>query len=93
MQACREFVLVAFFLSAFAPGLAAQAPAGMSTRDLVVHGHHLAFHLLPGHLPALILDAVSLALTPATGTASSPSLLNVPAPRSSLTIARVSEPK
>jgi len=57
MQAFRRFVLVAFFLSAFAPGPLAQAPAGMSTRDLVVHGHHLAFHVLPGHLPALILDA------------------------------------
>jgi len=57
MQAFRRFVLVAFFLSAFVPGPLAQAPAGMSTRDLVVHGHHLTFHVLPGHLPALILDA------------------------------------
>lgn len=29
----------------------------MSTRDVVVHGHHLAFHVLPGALPALVLDA------------------------------------
>jgi pimeloyl-ACP methyl ester carboxylesterase len=57
MQALRRFVLVALFLSTFAPGPLAQAPAGMSTRDLVVHGHHLAFHVLPGHFPALILDA------------------------------------
>jgi pimeloyl-ACP methyl ester carboxylesterase len=44
-----------FFASAIDP--LAQAPAAMSTRDVVVYGHHLAFHVLPGALPALILDA------------------------------------
>jgi pimeloyl-ACP methyl ester carboxylesterase len=57
MQDLRRFVLVVLLLSAFAPGPLAQAPALLSTRDLVVHGHHLAFHVLPGRLPALVLDA------------------------------------
>ena len=34
-----------------------QAPAALPTRNVVVHGHHLAFHILPGRLPALVLDA------------------------------------
>jgi len=44
-----------FFASAINPF--AQSPAAMSTRDVVVHGHHLAFHVLPGALPAPVLDA------------------------------------
>ena len=57
IEALRRFALVIFFLSVGAVKAFAQTPAGLSTRDIVVHGHHLAFHVLPGRLPALVLDA------------------------------------
>jgi pimeloyl-ACP methyl ester carboxylesterase len=57
MQALRRFALVALFMSVCAVELFAQTPVDLSTRDVVVHGHHLAFHVLPGRLPALVLDA------------------------------------
>jgi pimeloyl-ACP methyl ester carboxylesterase len=57
MQALRRVAVVALFFSACAIKSLAQAPAALSTRDVVVHGHHLAFHVLPGRLPALVLDA------------------------------------
>jgi pimeloyl-ACP methyl ester carboxylesterase len=57
MQALRRVAVVALFFSACAIEPLAQAPAALSTRDVVVHGHHLAFHVLPGRLPALVLDA------------------------------------
>jgi pimeloyl-ACP methyl ester carboxylesterase len=57
MQCLRRIVLVALFLSACAIESLAQTPAVLSRRDIVVHGHHLAFHVLPGRLPALVLDA------------------------------------
>jgi pimeloyl-ACP methyl ester carboxylesterase len=37
--------------------LFAQTPVGPSTCDVVIRGHHLTFHVLPGRLPALVLDA------------------------------------
>jgi pimeloyl-ACP methyl ester carboxylesterase len=40
-------------------GPLAQAPGTMSSRDVLVHGHHLAFHIMPGRLPVLVLDAGS----------------------------------
>jgi pimeloyl-ACP methyl ester carboxylesterase len=57
MRSLRRVALVALFLSTCTIGSLAQAPVTMSTRDVVVHGHHLAFHVLPGRLPALVLDA------------------------------------
>jgi hypothetical protein len=36
---------------------AAQVPAALATHDVVVHSHHLVFHVLPGRLRALVLDA------------------------------------
>jgi pimeloyl-ACP methyl ester carboxylesterase len=57
MQALARVAFGFLFLHLFAIGTFAQAPAALSTRDLVVHGHHLTFHVLPGRLPALILDA------------------------------------
>jgi pimeloyl-ACP methyl ester carboxylesterase len=57
MKGLRRVALVALFLSAYSIELLAQTPAVLSTRDVVVHGHHLAFHVLSGRLPALVLDA------------------------------------
>jgi pimeloyl-ACP methyl ester carboxylesterase len=57
MQALRRFALVALFLSVWAIEVFGQTPVELSTRDVIVHGHHLAFHVLPGRLPALVLDA------------------------------------
>jgi hypothetical protein len=57
MGVLRGFAPVALFLSVGSIALFAQAPFGLSTRDVVVDGHHLAFHVLPGRLPALVLDA------------------------------------
>ena len=57
MQALRRIALVPFFLTTCAIGSLAQVPAALSTHDVVVHGHHLAFHVLAGRLPVLILDA------------------------------------
>jgi len=53
----RRVALVAFSFSAYAIAALAQAPMGLSTRDVFIHGHHLTFHVLPGRLPALVLDA------------------------------------
>lgn len=57
MQALKQAALVVIFLCAGTSGPLAQAPVTMSSRDVLVHGHHLAFHIMPGHLPALVLDA------------------------------------
>jgi pimeloyl-ACP methyl ester carboxylesterase len=51
------FIFLGCAIAAIAQAAAAQLPAGMSTHDVVVHGHHLTFHVLPGRLPALVLDA------------------------------------
>ena len=56
-KALRRVAIVALVFSACAIESLAQTPAAQSTRDVVVHGHHLAFHVLPGRLPALVLDA------------------------------------
>jgi len=53
----RGSASVALFLCVGSIELFAQAPVGLSTRDVVVDDHHLAFHVLPGRLPALVLDA------------------------------------
>ena len=57
MQALQRVAVVALVFSACAIESLAQTPVALSTRDVVVHGHHLAFHVLPGRLPALVLDA------------------------------------
>ena len=57
MQSLRRLAVVTLFFSACAMESLAQAPPALSTRDVVVHGHHLTFHVLPGRLPALVLDA------------------------------------
>ncbi len=57
MQALRRVAVAALFLSTCAIGSMAQTPVALSTRDVLVHGHHLTFHVLPGRLPALVLDA------------------------------------
>ena len=57
MRSLRRVALVASFLSTHAIGSLAQTPPAWSTRDVLVHGHHLTFHVLPGSLPALVLDA------------------------------------
>lgn len=49
--------MVASLCSVCALESSAHASPPLSTRDIVVNGHHLAFHILPGRLPALILDA------------------------------------
>jgi pimeloyl-ACP methyl ester carboxylesterase len=57
MRSLRRVALVALFLSTCTVGSLAQSTPALSTRDILVHGHHLAFHVLPGRLPALVLDA------------------------------------
>jgi pimeloyl-ACP methyl ester carboxylesterase len=57
MKGLGRVTLVFLSLAACTIGPLAQAPPAPSTRDVVVHGHHLAFHVLPGRLPALVLDA------------------------------------
>ena len=53
----RRIAVLASILLACAVESSAQVAREMSTRDVVVHSHHLAFHVLPGRLPALVLDA------------------------------------
>jgi pimeloyl-ACP methyl ester carboxylesterase len=57
VKALKQVALVVTFLCAGAIGPLAQAPVTMSSRNVLVHGHHLAFHVMPGHLPVLVLDA------------------------------------
>jgi pimeloyl-ACP methyl ester carboxylesterase len=57
MQALRRVALVVSFLCAGTSGPLAGAPATLSSRDVLVHGRHLAFHVMHGRLPALVLDA------------------------------------
>jgi pimeloyl-ACP methyl ester carboxylesterase len=57
MRFLGRVALVTLFLSACSSGSLAQTPPDMSTRVVLVHGHHLVFHVLPGSLPALVLDA------------------------------------
>jgi pimeloyl-ACP methyl ester carboxylesterase len=57
MRSLRRFALVALVFSAASMASLAQTLPGMSTRVVLVHGHHLTFHVLPGSLPALVLDA------------------------------------
>jgi pimeloyl-ACP methyl ester carboxylesterase len=57
MQALKQVVLVVTLLCIGTSGRLAQAPVTLSTHDVSVHGHHLAFHIMPGHLPVLVLDA------------------------------------
>ena len=57
IEALRRFALVTLFLPMCAVELFAQTPVGPSTCDVVIRGHHLTFHVLPGRLPALVLDA------------------------------------
>jgi hypothetical protein len=61
MQALMQRVaLVVALLCAGTSGLLAQAPATVFSRDILVHAHHLAFHIMPEHLPVLVLDAGGL---------------------------------
>lgn len=57
MQAVKQVALVVTFFCAGTSGPLAQVPVRMSSRDVLVHGHHLAFHIMRGHLPVLVLDA------------------------------------
>lgn len=57
VRAPMRVALVVAFLCAGTIGPLAQAPETLSSRDVLVHGHHLAFHIVPGHLPVLVLDA------------------------------------
>jgi pimeloyl-ACP methyl ester carboxylesterase len=57
MHARWRVTLVLLSLYSCAIGPLAQAPSEISTHEVVVHGHRLAFHVLPGRLPALVLDA------------------------------------
>jgi len=57
VQALKQLTLVVTFLCAGASGPLAQGPVKLSSRDVLVHGHHLAFHIVPGRLPVLVLDA------------------------------------
>lgn len=57
MRSLLPVALVALSLSAFSIGSLAQTPPVWSTHDLSIRGHHLTFHVLPGSLPALVLDA------------------------------------
>jgi pimeloyl-ACP methyl ester carboxylesterase len=57
VQTLKQVALVVTFLCAGTSGPLAQAPVALSSRDVLVHGHHLAFHIMPGHLPVLVLDA------------------------------------
>ena len=57
MRSLRRVAPVALLLSTCTIGSLAQTPPALSTRHVLVHGHHLAFHVLPGSLPALVLDA------------------------------------
>ena len=57
MRASRAAALVTVFFHLCAAGALAEAPASTASRILLVNGHHLAFHILPGRLPALVLDA------------------------------------
>ena len=61
-QGLWRIAFVALFLSAFAIESFAQAPTVLSTRDVGVHGHHLAFHVLPGRLPASHLVFIPIAI-------------------------------
>jgi pimeloyl-ACP methyl ester carboxylesterase len=56
MRTLKQVALVVMFLCAGTSGALSQTPATMSSRDVLVHGHHLAFHIMPGHLPVLVLD-------------------------------------
>lgn len=56
-QLPRQVALVATFLCIVSAAPLAQTPAPLSSRDVLVHGHHLTFHDTPGHLPVLVLDA------------------------------------
>jgi pimeloyl-ACP methyl ester carboxylesterase len=57
IRSLRRVALVSSFLSTFAIGTLAQTPPALSAHIILVHGHHLTFHVLPGRLPALVLDA------------------------------------
>jgi pimeloyl-ACP methyl ester carboxylesterase len=57
MQALKQIALVVTLLCVGTSESLAQAPVTLSSRDVLVHGHHLAFHIMPGHLPVLVLDA------------------------------------
>lgn len=57
VKALKQVAFVFTFLCAGTTGLLAQASASLSSRDVVVRGHHLAFHVMPGRAPVLVLDA------------------------------------
>jgi pimeloyl-ACP methyl ester carboxylesterase len=57
VRALKQAAAVVIFLCASTSGPLAQAPVALSSRDVLVHGHHLAFHIMPGRLPVLVLDA------------------------------------
>jgi pimeloyl-ACP methyl ester carboxylesterase len=58
VKALKQVTLVVAFLCAGTrSGPVAQTPATMSSRDVLVRGHHLAFHVMLGDLPVLVLDA------------------------------------
>ena len=57
MRSLRRIAVIALVFSACAIEFSSANAKGLPTHDVVVHGHHLAFHVLPGRLPALVLDA------------------------------------
>jgi pimeloyl-ACP methyl ester carboxylesterase len=57
VRSLKHVVLVVTLLCAGTGEALAQASVTLSSRDIVVHGHHVAFHVMPGRLPVLVLDA------------------------------------
>ena len=57
MRVVLTFVLIVASVYAWADEASAKEPPALASRDVLVHGHHLALHIMPGGLPALVLDA------------------------------------
>jgi pimeloyl-ACP methyl ester carboxylesterase len=55
MHALRNAALTLALLCSF--GLKAETPPQLVAQDVLVHGHHLTFHVMPGRSPILVLDA------------------------------------
>jgi pimeloyl-ACP methyl ester carboxylesterase len=57
MQGLKQITLFLILLCGSTNGTLAATPSAPASQDILVRGHHLAFHVMPGHLPILVLDA------------------------------------